>query len=154
MFFFQRPPGSGRGDTRHDAGDSTGSDRPSPAAARETDPRSHPRISDRSRTGRRTKTKGTLSTLGSIYTRRTRKRNFTLIFCFLLLKFLEDFNAFCWTTNTPVLDLMFALGFKARVDSLAWVLRCLHTMVSSDSPLVRHLLTSWRIFFDLCRQTV
>ena len=49
---------------------------------------------------------------------------------------------FCWTTNTPVLDLMFALGFKARVDSLAWVLRCLHTMVSSDSPRVRHLLTS------------
>ena len=40
------------------------------------------------------------------------------------------------------LDLMFALGFKARVDSLAWVLRCLHTMVSSDSSPVRHLLTS------------
>ena len=34
-----------------------------------------------------------------------------------------------------------ALGFKARVDSLACVLPRLRTMDSSDSPLVLHLLT-------------
>ena len=37
-----------------------------------------------------------------------------------------------------------ALDIKVRVDPLACVLCCLHIMESSDSPLVRHLLTSWQ----------
>ena len=39
---------------------------------------------------------------------------------------------------------MSALGFKAKVDSVACMFHCLPTMNSSDSPLVRHLLTSWQ----------
>ena len=40
--------------------------------------------------------------------------------------------------------MMSALGFKGRVDALTIVLRRLYGMGSSDSPLVRHLLTSCR----------
>ena len=36
----------------------------------------------------------------------------------------------------------FALGFKTKVDSLTYMLCCLYTTDFSDSPLVRHLLTS------------
>ena len=46
---------------------------------------------------------------------------------------------------------MFALGFKARVDLLACVHHYLCAMVSSDSPLVQHLLTSWRAAWQLSR---
>ena len=37
-----------------------------------------------------------------------------------------------------------ALDFKARVDPLTCMLHCLCTVESLVSPLVRHLLTSWR----------
>ena len=37
-----------------------------------------------------------------------------------------------------------SLGFKARLDSLACVLCRLPAIFSSDSPLMRHLLTSWQ----------
>ena len=35
-------------------------------------------------------------------------------------------------------------GFQSQGGSLTWVLRHLHAMDSSDSPLVQHLLTSWQ----------
>ena len=41
------------------------------------------------------------------------------------------------------------LGFKARVDSLACMVWRLHATVSSESPLVRHLLTSWQQAWQL-----
>ena len=50
--------------------------------------------------------------------------------------------------NTPVLDLMSNLGFKARMEPLTCVLCHLCTMICSDSPLVWHLLTSWQ---SVCR---
>ena len=39
---------------------------------------------------------------------------------------------------------MSALGFKATVDPLTYMLCHLHTMESSDSLIVQHLLTSWQ----------
>ena len=41
---------------------------------------------------------------------------------------------------------MSALGFKARVDSLTFVLHRLHETDSSDLPLVRHLPISWQFY--------
>ena len=39
---------------------------------------------------------------------------------------------------------MSTLGLKARTDPLLASLHSLYAMDSSDSPLVRHLLTSWK----------
>ena len=57
----------------------------------------------------------------------------------------EGISPFCGATDIPVFGLLATsvLGFKARVDTFACLLCCLHTMDSSDSPLVQHLLTSW-----------
>ena len=51
--------------------------------------------------------------------------------------FLGPLIVLFWTLVTS------AQGFKARVDSLACMLRHLYAMESSDSSLVWHLLTSW-----------
>ena len=64
---------------------------------------------------------------------------------------------FCGATDTPVLDLWWRLPLvsKASVDFLACILRHLCTTDSSDSTLVRYLLTSLRflnlfgIYWDL-----
>ena len=51
-----------------------------------------------------------------------------------------------WICQCLFLDFWWHLpwGFKAKVDSLACILHGLHSMDSSDSSLVWHLLTSWR----------
>ena len=64
----------------------------------------------------------------------------------------EFFFQISWRTSvhfvgplTPLFQIlvMSALGFKARVYSLACVLCCLGARETSDSPLVQHQLTSW-----------
>ena len=52
---------------------------------------------------------------------------------------------FLWGHLNPCFGLlvMSPLGFKARVDLLSCVLRCLCITDSPDSLLVQHLLTSW-----------
>ena len=74
-----------------------------------------------------------------------------LLLCFTLYLFfknffLKDLSPFCGATHILVfgLQVMSALGFKAKIDPLACMLRCLHAVDSSDSTLVRHLLTSCR----------
>ena len=39
-------------------------------------------------------------------------------FTFLFFNFYKDINPFCGVTDTPVLDLMSPLGFKARVGRI------------------------------------
>ena len=60
-----------------------------------------------------------------------------------VFKIFEDLSWDHWITCFGLL-VMSALGFKARMDPITCVLRHLHAMESSDSPLVRHHLTSWR----------
>ena len=68
------------------------------------------------------------------------------------IKILEDISPFCGATDTRFGPLVTtALCFKARVDSLTGLLHHLCAMHSSDSPLVRHLLTSWRPTWRLSR---
>ena len=75
-------------------------------------------------------------------------------FCCFLLKILEDISG---GTDTAILDFWcICPGFKSQGVSLTSVLPCLCAMNSSDSPLVRHLLTSLmanmatKPFFDPC----
>ena len=65
--------------------------------------------------------------------------------CTLSVYFKNFWGSFVdhWITCFGLL-LMSALGFKARMDPITCVLRHLHAMESSNSPLVRHHLTSWR----------
>ena len=60
---------------------------------------------------------------------------------FFFLKFFVGHKSFLWGHWYPCFGrlVMSALGSKDRVDSLACMLPCLHTMGSSDSPLVWHL---------------
>ena len=60
-------------------------------------------------------------------------------------------KSFFWDHWYPCCGLlvMSALGFKARMDSLVCILCHLHETDSSDSPLVRHLLTSWQPAWQL-----
>ena len=55
------------------------------------------------------------------------------------IKFL-DVNLICGATDMVTS----ALGFKARVDTLACMPRCPCPMNSSDSNLVQHLVTFWQ----------
>ena len=73
---------------------------------------------------------------------------------FFFLNFLEDMSPFCGATDTPVYGLlvMSPLGFKARVGSALFELSrgiCVTLHVPWDSPLVWHLLTSWRPAWQL-----
>ena len=69
------------------------------------------------------------------------------IFCFnFFWKFLGGLHFFLLGYRYPVcfgLLVMSALYFKARVDSLVYVLHCMCTMEVSDSPLMWHL-TPWQ----------
>ena len=58
-----------------------------------------------------------------------------------IFKFFVGHKSFLWGHWCPCFGLLVtsALGFKARVDSLACVLPRLCTTDSSDSPLVQHL---------------
>ena len=80
----------------------------------------------------------------------TRKNLLTRNVCVcvnVLFLIFEGHKPFSWDHWYPCFGLlvMFALGFKAKVDPLVCVLHHLHAMDSSVSPLVRHLLTSSRL---------
>ena len=62
-----------------------------------------------------------------------------------LMKIFGGYKSFLWSHWCPCFGLLVpsALGFKAIVNSLICILCCLCTTDSSDSPMVRHLLTSW-----------
>ena len=58
--------------------------------------------------------------------------------------FLEDISPFCGATDTPVLDFWWRFPWVSKPGGpLACMLSHLRVMNSWDSPLVRHLLTSW-----------
>ena len=60
----------------------------------------------------------------------------------LFLKKMEDINPFYEASDTHILD--FWWYPRCQGGSLVCLLHYLHVMDYSDSPLVRHLLTSWR----------
>ena len=59
-------------------------------------------------------------------------------------KIFEDISPFCGDTDTPVLDFPWYLPGVLKDGSLACVFYHPYAMHSSDSPLVPHVLTSWR----------
>ena len=80
--------------------------------------------------------------LGQKFQKHGRKDAFILFYFILFIfLFLEDISPFL-RPLIPLFVVMSALGFKARVDSL----RAFSLVWSSDSPLVRHLLTVLRHF--------
>ena len=66
----------------------------------------------------------------------------SIVFFFLVLIF-GGHESFLWGHWCPCFELLvtYALGFKARMDPFTCIFRHLYTTLSSDSPLVRHLLT-------------
>ena len=62
-----------------------------------------------------------------------RKRNTFVVF------FLQDISLFCGATDIPVLG----PTFKSQCEFLAYMVHLLYPVDSSDSPLVRYLLTYW-----------
>ena len=64
---------------------------------------------------------------------------------------LKGHKSFLWGHWYPCFGLlvMSAVSFKAKVDSLAYVLCHLRATDSLDSPLVRHLLLQGNLFFTL-----
>ena len=54
-------------------------------------------------------------------------------------------KCFLWAVGTPVLDFWWCLPWVSKPGGCRTCVFChLHTVDSSDSPLVRHLLTSWQ----------
>ena len=61
---------------------------------------------------------------------------------FFIFKILQDIDPFFGATDAPILDFCWRLPWP-RVDPLTCMFRHLRATESSNSPLVRHLLTSW-----------
>ena len=68
--------------------------------------------------------------------------NFQL-YCNVSIMFFKGMSVLsCGDIDAPVLDFLRHLPWVSKVEPLGCVLHCLHSMESSDLPLVQYLLTS------------